>query len=276
MKAEGRMTDQDQSTETYRLVAYGTVAQLDFKNLPAQLESKDSRIHRPEGCVIYELGYTQKVFVFPFGTIVFFNVEDGYHKDYLKRLGITVSSDPFAKDYSKDDFVIRIEHNTLDVEIDFAILPDLELRKLLLIALLLAQSTALQLIEWQVERFLTESENMTKFLGRTGFVRRGRRHLLQFIGNGLSSRHKIVRQMSMLTRPDVTWESDELYELYDQMTKIDIFDVEQRIANVDKMLDVSGDVTDLLLEVNHTRRSEILEVIVILLITIEVVKAFFD
>ncbi|MDZ4785023.1 MAG: RMD1 family protein [bacterium] len=170
----------------------------------------------------------------------------------------------------------ELNNNTLDVENDFAILPDLELRKILLIAQIIAQSTALQLIEWRVEKFLSESEDMTRFLKHTGFVRRGRRNLLQFIGESLSTRHKIVRQMAMLKRPDVTWESDELYELYDQMVKIDVFDIEPRISNVDKMLEVSSEVTDLLLEVNHTRRSEIMEIIVIVLITIEVVKAFFE
>ena len=150
------------------------------------------------------------------------------------------------------------------------------MRKLLLVAQLLAQSTALQLIEWQVEKFLSESEDMSRFLRRSGFVRRGRRNLLQFIGESLATRHKIVRQISMFSRPDVTWESDELYELYDQMVKIDIYDIEQRIDSVEKMLRVSSDVTDLLLEINHTRRSEIMEIIVIILITIEVVKAFLE
>jgi uncharacterized Rmd1/YagE family protein len=79
----------------------------------------------------------------------------------------------------------------------------------------------------------------------------------------------------LFNRPDVTWESDELYELYDQMVKIDIFDVEQRVDNVEKMLDVCGDVTDLLLEISHTRRAELLELIIIFLILIEVIRTFF-
>lgn len=267
--------NQTVETESYKLVAYSVASGFDFKALPAQLEQKDTRIHRPEGCAIYELGFTKKVFVFPYSTVVFFNVPESEHAEYMKRLGAPITTPTPLRSYSKDDYTIRVEHNTLDVEIDFAILPDIELRKILLIAQLVAQSTALQLIEWQVERFLSESEDMTKFLRRFGAVRQGRRDLLQFIGNSLATRHKIVRQLSLFNRPDVTWESDELYELYDQMVKIDIFDVEQRIDNVEKMLDVCGDVTDLLLEISHTRRSEILELVIIFLILIEVVRAFF-
>jgi len=49
--------------------------------MPSQLDVNDTRIHRPEGCIIYEIGYTKKVFVFPFATIVFFNVPEDQHKE---------------------------------------------------------------------------------------------------------------------------------------------------------------------------------------------------
>lgn len=269
------MNQENNEVESYKLVAYSVASGFDFKALPSQLEQRDTRIHRPEGCEIYELGFTKKVFVFPYATVVFFNVPESEHAEYMRRLGAPITDTTQARSYSKDDYTIRVEHNTLDVEIDFAILPDIELRKILLVAQLVAQSTALQLIEWQVEKFLSESEDMTRFLRRFGAVRKGRRDILQFIGNSLVTRHKIVRQLSLFNRPDVTWESDELYELYDQMIKIDIFDVEQRVDNVEKMLELCGDVTDLLLEISHTKRAEMLELIIIFLILIEVVRAFF-
>ena len=67
--------------QTYKLVAYSVRVGFDFKQMPSQLDVNDTRIHRPEGCIIYEIGYTKKVFVFPFATIVFFNVPEDQHKE---------------------------------------------------------------------------------------------------------------------------------------------------------------------------------------------------
>jgi uncharacterized Rmd1/YagE family protein len=151
-------------------------------------------------------------------------------------------------------------------------MPDLDLTRLQLVAQVLAQSSALELIEWEVDEFLAESENLTGFLKKTGWVNRKRHKLLQFLGEGLSAKHKIVNQLSLFSEPEKAWEKEDFYHLY--LGLFDNFDIKERIDTIEKKLNLCSEVTELLLQVADSRRAEILEVTIIVLILCEILSPF--
>ncbi|MBX7144828.1 MAG: RMD1 family protein [Oligoflexia bacterium] len=227
-------------------------------------------------CLILHRKNSEKVFIFRFGTIVFFNIPVDDHTGYLTTLGMTPKTkvpSPNEDELAEDDFSVTIEPGVTEVGFNAVKIPEFDIAKLQMVALVLAQSSALEIIEWEVEEFLAESENMTRFLKRGGLVSRTRETLLQFIGEGLSARHRIVNQLLLFNEPEKTWEKEDLYRLYQDLVKT--FDMKDRIERLEKMLELCSDVSELLLEVVNARRAEVMEIVIIVLIAIELLKSVF-
>lgn len=260
----------------YILNAYSVSEKIKLKHLSEVLNEYPNERYTQD-CLIIHLEALEKIFVFRFGTVVFLNVSMETQERYLTLLGLTpkiktVDHDDL-EDLAKDHFSIIIESGKPEVRFTSVKLEAFDLSKIQLIAHVLAQSSALELIEWEVEDFLTESDNMTLEMKKGMLARRGRSKLVQFIGEGLSARHRIVNQLTLLNEPEKTWDKEDLYQLYRDLFKN--FDMIQRLERLEKMLSLSSDVSELLLEMVNSRHAEILEWIVIILISMEVIGSIF-
>ena len=238
-------------------------------------------------CLIFHLSSTEKIFIFIYGTVVFFNIPPRAHENYLTRLGLreakrvqgsatgpTPSSEqpsPLPDDMSEDEVTIKIEPGVMEVGFNTATVPEFDLVLIQMVAQVLAQSSSLELIEWEVEEFLADSDRVTRFLQGREFKRPRRSELLRFLGSGLSAKHRIVNQLALLTEPDKTWEREELYRFYKELFVN--FEIKERIEKIEKMLGLSSEVSELLLEIVNARRAEIMELTIIFLIAFEVVKS---
>lgn len=258
----------------YRLHAYSGPAQLTYETIRAAFPQSLERLERfNRDCVLLRRYEHEVVFIFRFGTVVFFNVPISEHEYYLSKLGISNSSrQRNTGSLTEDDFVLRVEGSVSKVSFNAVTLPDLDVARLQIVAQVLAQSSSLELIEHEVEQFLAESEKMSELLRRRTMSFNKRDKLLQFIGEGLNARHRIVTQLSLLNEPDKAWEREELYTLFKDL--FENFDVEDRIEKIDRMFQLSAQVSELLLEMVNQRRAEILELIIIALIGVEIVKSF--
>ena len=240
-----------------------------------------------QDCLVFHLGNTEKIFIFIFGTVVFFNIPPRAHQNYLDRLGVTpkkrsqpntpgtasTSDVPPAtdEDVAEDEVTVKVEPGVMEVGFNTATIPEFDLNLIQMVAQVLAQSSALELIEWEVEEFLTESESFTRFLQGREFKRPRRSMLLRFLGSGLSTKHRIVNQLALLSEPEKTWEREELYRFYKDLFAN--FEIRERIEKIEKMLNLTSEVSELLLEIVNARRAEIMEIIIIVLITSELLKS---
>jgi uncharacterized Rmd1/YagE family protein len=172
---------------------------------------------------------------------------------------------------SEDEVTIKIEPGVMEVGFNTATVPEFDLVLIQMVAQVLAQSSSLELIEWEVEEFLADSDRFTRFLQGREFKRPRRSELLRFLGSGLSAKHRIVNQLALLTEPDKTWEREELYRFYKELFVN--FEIKERIEKIEKMLGLSSEVSELLLEIVNARRAEIMELTIIFLIAFEVVKS---
>jgi uncharacterized Rmd1/YagE family protein len=224
-------------------------------------------------CLLCERFEDEKIFVFRFGSVVFLNVPPAEHEYYLLKLGIAgTAPTPSYNNLTEDHFSVLIEPGVTKVSFNSATMPDADLNRIQLVAMVLAQSSALELVEREVDEFLAQSETMTGLFKSDGGGG-SRRKLLQFLGKGLSTRHRIVNQLALLKEPDKTWEKEDLYLLYKALFAN--FEIDDRIEKCDRMLQLSSQVTELLLEIVNARRAELLEVTIIVLICVEIIKSFF-
>jgi required for meiotic nuclear division protein 1 len=234
-------------------------------------------------CLVFHHSNTEKIFIFIFGTVVFFNIPVRAHENYLSRLGIkphkkvqidastTNAETQDGDDLAEDEVTINVEPGVTEVGFNTVTVPEFDLSLIQMVAQVLAQSSALELIEWEVEEFIAQSEKMTKFLQGRKFERPRRVDLLRFLGLGLSAKHRIVNQLALLNEPEKTWEKEELYRFYKDL--FSNFEIRERIEKVEKMLDLCSDVSELLLEIVNARRAEIMEMTIIALIAVELVKS---
>ena len=256
----------------YTLNAYSVSEKIRLKQSSELLHAYPNERYNQD-CLIIHLEALEKIFIFRFGTVVFLNVSMETQERYLSILGLTPKTKTLnhddLEDLAKDHFSIMIEPGSPDVRFNSVKLEAFDLPKIQLIAHILAQSSALELIEWEVEDFLTESDSMTHQMKKGVLAHRSRSRLMQFIGEGLSARHRIVNQLSLLNEPEKTWDKEDLYKLYQDLFKT--FDMTHRLDRLEKMLSLSSDVSELLLEMMNGRHAEILEWIVIILISMEVI-----
>lgn len=234
-------------------------------------------------CLIFHLSNTEKIFIFIYGTVVFFNIPPRAHENYLTRLGMrdakrvtgaaasTEQPAPLPDDMSEDEVIVKIEPGVMEVGFNTATVPEFDLVLIQMVAQVLAQSSSLELIEWEVEEFLADSDRFTRFLQGREFKRPRRSELLRFLGSGLSAKHRIVNQLALLSEPDKTWEREELYRFYKDLFAN--FEIKERIEKIEKMLGLSSEVSELLLEIVNARRAEIMELTIIFLIAFEVIKS---
>jgi uncharacterized Rmd1/YagE family protein len=259
----------------YLLHAYSASERFSLRQA-GELIVNDKKERYSQDCLIVHRNNIEKIFIFRFGTVVFFNVPVEEHQAYLGALGMTPKTRVEKKELdelAEDDFTLTIEPGVTEVAFNSVKIPEFDLAKLELVAHILAQSSALEIIEWEVEEFLAESDTMTRSLKRGGLVSRSRSRLLKFIGEGLSARHRIVNQLSLLNEPEKTWEKEDLYKLYQDLFKN--FDMKDRIDRLERMLSLCSDVSELLLEVLNARRAEVMEFVIIVLITVELLKSLF-
>lgn len=257
----------------YTLHAYSSSEHISLRQAN-ELFLNENKERFDQDCLILHRNNAEKVFVFRFGTVVFFNVTPDNHHGYLTTLGLNPKTKAKeADELAEDDFTLTIEPGVTEVGFNAVKIPEFDMGKLQMVAHVLAQSSSLEVIEWEVEEFLAESETMTKSLKRGALGSKSRDRLLRFIGEGLSARHRIVNQLSLLNEPERTWENQELYQLYRDLFKT--FDMKDRIEKLEKTLSLCTEVSKLLLEVANARRAEVMEIVIIFLIAIEVVKSLF-
>jgi uncharacterized Rmd1/YagE family protein len=270
-------------TVRHRLQAYSAHDQINLETIKTQLLPGPGRLERyNRDCLIFHRYEDEKIFIFNFGTAVFFNIPPAEHSHYLTKLGISYSIVPSTlggqssnqDEITADDFSIQIETGgSTRVGFNSVTLGEFDLVKVQIVAQVLAQSSALELIEREVEAFLAESEKMTHLFKSRSRFRSNREKLTAFLGESLSARHRIVTQLSLLKEPDKTWEKEDLYILYKGIFAN--FEIVERIEKIERMFELTSQVTELLLEIVNARRAELLEITIIILIMLEIIRPVF-
>lgn len=105
-------------------------------------------------------------------------------------------------------------------------------------------------------------EQMGHFRGRV-------RDLLRLVGLGMTLRNRVVRTLSLLDSPALTWDVEELDRLHRDLKQS--FSIEDRYRALDHKLHMIDDNLELLVDLAQQKRSLFLEILVVVLIAIEVV-----
>ncbi|RMG42051.1 MAG: RMD1 family protein [Candidatus Dadabacteria bacterium] len=252
----------------FRLYARGLPGKLVFTKLRSLFQHSELRLSSAD-VVIIEKSSEARIYCFKFGSLVFINVPYEESQQIINKIRKTHGLEPSPDHIVEDDFILLIGK---EVKIDFnsVTIPKWDEDWVLGICEVLAKSNALEIAEYKSEGLLRESESLTRRLKKGGWFRPSRNELLDFLNRALLVRHSLLTQLAILDQPEQVWEDEQLYQLYTKM--IEHFEIHSRVENIEKMLQLCAEVSEFQLELFNAMRSEILELIIIILIMVEIIQ----
>lgn len=146
--------------------------------------------------------------------------------------------------------------------------------RLLLIADTLAKSTALERDERRVAAVFDVIEPFARELAERGRTPRGRKGILQLIGNALLVEQRVAGRIAIAEKPDALWEKPELERLYARLK--DEYELKERLEMLERKLSAISGTANALTDIIDTRRSLRLEWVIVVLIVMEVAIGCFQ
>lgn len=138
-----------------------------------------------------------------------------------------------------------------------------------IISNLLAQSVALEYRELDVDGAMNELEKYITRLRDFGTVGISSKKIIKSIGFSMHTRHAVLNSLSLWDKPEITWESEELANLYADLYVF--FELDHRLKTMGRKLDFLKDNTSIMFDFLSTRKGLALEWTIVLLITLEIV-----
>lgn len=139
------------------------------------------------------------------------------------------------------------------------------------VALLLAQSAALERYEKRANELLDEALTLTRHVQVAGRLPTSTKALTRRVARITGDRLEMVRHFFVLDRPDATWVDARIDRLYDALSAN--LELERRHAAVLLKLEHVESTVEALLDLWQARRGLALELAIVLLIILEVVLA---
>lgn len=247
----------------------------------AKVEQKNTDLvlwRKERNMLVYKQSETQFICVYSFGVVTVFGIDDKKEREKLLRRfakggeeepGVALAGLP------TEEYPIIIDRDAPEsVEFNAVRLKHLTIEKLLLVFHVIAQSVAFDFLEGQVEETLQRFEKIHLNLARKGLLTATSREVMKTIGMSGNIVNFIVGQLSLLDKPDIAWEDKDAEALFINLRKM--FELEDRFSTIRFKLTFIQDSSELMLDSLNHRRSELLELTIILLIVFEIVMALLE
>lgn len=213
-------------------------------------------------------------FFFPYGCVIIWGLSEEEESLFLKE--IKPYEDNSLVSYIQDDsthYLIGNETKINEEDDEIIISNDEDPLIKLSMSHALSQSVKLNAFENAIERTIEKTRYLPEELASKGKISMSRRKLSQQLGELFAERNSINLHTDILDIPEFFWRRPR-YEPYYILTT-EYLDIETRMDILNKRLDVIHELYNILSnELNH-RHSSRLEWVIISLIVIEVLIAFF-
>jgi uncharacterized Rmd1/YagE family protein len=208
------------------------------------------------------------VFVYPFGAAVFHDVSAAQREQWLARIRTAIPK--LTTKVVAESFSAREEPGARTGFVSGTLqLPALGPARVSAVALVVAQSAAMEYYERLVDDLFARTDALVDRLEKSGTVRARPARLHRFIGEAITSRNEVLSVLHLLDKPDEVWEDPELDRIYDDLRAE--FDLGDRYQSLETKLRGVQESLELVLDVARDRRMWLLEMSIALLILVELV-----
>ena len=211
--------------------------------------------------------------IFSFGSAVFVNME--HHEivdivNYLKKIEKSLLNASFKY---KDDYTIVVNDEEPSMHFEFFNVNNYEDYHLNMLSIVLAKSVALERIEEALDNLLDEIEEIIAKLER-GKLAISDKKLSKIVAQILRFKFNIISYLMLLDKPAITWVNQESENLYTELAEL--FELNDRYDTIKGKSETLMDITEVFTTMTYQKRGNILEWMIIILITIELVIALAE
>jgi len=212
------------------------------------------------------------LFVYNYGSIVFFNVPEDIQERELSS--IQEYRVPADQGRATDVFLLEVQESASQsggakVYFDRVVVPALSYQAVKIICMLLAESTALEYYEVLIQNLLEKTNTYSKKLQRQGRMLESTEDLIKFIGLCLDTKQEIISNLYIVDSPDETWENPVLDRLHQELKSM--MEIDTRYRALEYKIKIIQESVDVIVDLSKSKRETLLELIIILLISFEVV-----
>lgn len=220
-----------------------------------------------------DIGESQKVLVFSFGSVVFLN--DADKKGFVPFVRYLKTFEPNINetdaDRYTDDYRLRLDpEGETELTDEYVVVNEIEPFHEELIATVLAKSAALEKIEEQLGKIHDKLENMIDRLDKSN-LRLGKKELARTTAAIMRHEYNTISYVMILDKPDITWTSSSAGEFYDRM--LEFFEMNDRYAIMKSKTEMLYRIMDGFSTISHSTRGLFVEWIIVLLIVSELAIA---
>ncbi len=210
-------------------------------------------------------------FAYDFGALVLVNVPEAMRDDILRTLMARLPREPHPP--LREDFLIEVRPGAaIEATFDRIVVPALSPTFAEVIATVLAQSVSLDYYDEDVEAILRRVGAIASDVARDGRPRGQSRDLVRFVGQAIVSQVEIISAISLLDKPDLTWEDEAADRLHDKLRYS--LEIPERYKALEAKIVTIREAIDAFLELTSTRRMMMLEIAVVVLIAAEILIGF--
>ena len=243
---------------------------------------KELRAWLPEGAklrpqptlLVAELGADQTLYAFDFGALVFVNVPQPTIERVVAEFERRLQREPHPP--LREDFALCVDATRKKPEISFdaVTVPALSPLGLECVATVLAQSVTIDYYDEDLSHMLREVGRVAQELAKSGGMLRSRRAMTQLVGRSIASQVETIASISLLDKPDFTWDDEDAERLYDVLRHH--LEIQERYRALESKLGTVRSSLSQFLELQSARRSFALEALVVLLILFEIVLSLSE
>ncbi|KAL4184460.1 hypothetical protein AMTRI_Chr10g1130 [Amborella trichopoda] len=213
--------------------------------------------------------------VFQYGSAVMFNIGDHEVDRYLEIVRKHASG--LLPEMRKDEYAV-VEKPSLETWMqgghDYIVLKHLDADGIRIIGSILGQSTALDYFIRQVDDMVDEFTDINRGMEKTGTFTMQRKKLFQLVGRSNSSLADVILKLGLFERSEIAWRNANYAQVWEYLR--DEYELAPRFASLDFKLKFVEHNIHFLQEILQNRKSDFLEWVIIILISLECVLSVYE
>lgn len=204
-----------------------------------------------------------------FGTVVFWDYDDAAAKRLRDEIYEFIADRSFD-DRLEDQVPVVVGAARDEILSNEVRLVRADEARISIVALTMAQSVALDHLERKLDEVLGRLLVHIEALRVHGRVMARTKEISQTVGFAMSAKHSILSNLTLFDKPEETWESPEVENLYRALYE-ETFDLNDRVRAVDRKLDFLEENVTLLLDLVQNRILIGLEAAIVALFILDIV-----
>jgi len=214
-----------------------------------------------------DAGVESYALCYDFGAVVFVGVAAERQKALIEAIRKRLPDEPYPP--LTESFLIDTNGGGApEVRFDRVVVSKLTVEIVDIVALVLAQSVAMDYYARDVEEIEAETDRIADGLRRTGRLPGRVRSLVQFIGLCIATRNDVISTLALFDKPDATWENEELDRLWNSLYHM--LELDDRYQALEAKLRMFQDNLLVLVDLTRQRATIVLEATVVILILLEI------